>query len=64
MSAKHVQYHQGASADLKNAVAWYRQRSSKAALDFIEELRRATETIRESPDRWPIWRDNTRRFLL
>jgi hypothetical protein len=37
MSAKPVEYHQGAIADVKNAVAWYQKRSPKAALDFIEE---------------------------
>ncbi|MGA2424677.1 MAG: type II toxin-antitoxin system RelE/ParE family toxin [Terriglobales bacterium] len=64
MSAKRVEYHQGASADVKSAVAWYLKRSPKAALDFIEELHRATDTIREAPERWPIGKNNTRRFLL
>jgi hypothetical protein len=41
MSAKSVEYHQGAIADIKSAVAWYQKRSRKAALDFIEELNRA-----------------------
>ena len=52
MSAKSVDYHQGAIADVKSAVAWYRKRSPKAALDFIEELHRASETIRGNPERW------------
>jgi plasmid stabilization system protein ParE len=64
MSAERVDYHQGATADVKSAVAWYRQRSPKAALDFVEELHRATQTIRESPERWPLGKNNTRRFLL
>jgi toxin ParE1/3/4 len=64
MSAKRVEYHQGASADVKGAVAWYQKRSPKAALDFIEELHRAADTIREAPERWPIGKNNTRRFLL
>ena len=64
MSAKRVEYHQGAAADVKSAVAWYQKRSSKAALDFIEELQRATDTIRQAPERWPIGKNNTRRFLL
>jgi toxin ParE1/3/4 len=64
MSAKRVEYHEGASADVKNAVSWYRKRSPKAALDFIEELHRAAVTIRESPDRWPLSRNDTRQFLL
>jgi len=64
MTAKRVEYHQGAIADVKGAVAWYRERSPKAASDFIEELRRATETIRHAPGRWPLGKNNTRRFLL
>jgi toxin ParE1/3/4 len=64
MSASRVEYHQEAIADIKSAVTWYQKHSSKAALDFIKELNRATETIREAPERWPGGRDNTRRFLL
>jgi cytochrome c peroxidase len=45
--------HQGAIADAKSAVAWYQKRSPKTALDFIEEMHRAAETIREAPERWP-----------
>jgi len=64
MGANRVVYHQGAIADLKRAVAWYRERSPKAALDFVQELNRATETIREAPERWPLEENNTRRFLF
>jgi toxin ParE1/3/4 len=64
MSAERVEYHQGATDDVKTAVTWYRQRSPKLALDFIEELHRAVNTIRDSPDRWPSGKNNTRRFLL
>ena len=53
MKGKRVDYHEGAVADVKSALVWYRERSPNAALDFIEELHRATNTIRESPDRWP-----------
>jgi plasmid stabilization system protein ParE len=48
MSVKRVEYHEGATADVKNAVAWYQKRSPRAALDFIEELDRAADTIREA----------------
>lgn len=64
MTAKPIEYHQGAVGDVKSAVAWYQKHSPKAALDFIEELRRATETVREAPDRWPIGQNDIRRFLL
>ncbi|MFZ0317753.1 MAG: type II toxin-antitoxin system RelE/ParE family toxin [Candidatus Sulfotelmatobacter sp.] len=52
MNTSGVRYHQGAAADVKSAVAWYRGRSPKAALDFVEELDRAVDTIREAPERW------------
>lgn len=64
MSAKPVEYHQGAIADVKSAVSWYQKRSAKAALDFIQELQRAADTIRKTPARWPLGKNNTRRFLL
>ena len=64
MSAKRVDYHQGAITDVKSAVAWYRKRSPKAASDFVEEIHRAVQTIRTAPERWPIGKNNTRRFVL
>src|SRR5437763_15809231 len=64
MSDNRVEYHEGAIADIKSALTWYQKRSSKLALDLIEELQRATDTIREAPERWPIGKNNTRRFLL
>jgi len=36
MSAKLVEYHEGAIADVKSAVSWHQKRSPKAAVDFIE----------------------------
>lgn len=64
MSARSVRFHEDARADVRKAVAWYQKRSPKAAADFVEELHRATETIRATPDRWPEGKNNTRRFLL
>lgn len=64
MSALRVEFHEGAVADVKSAVAWYQERSSEASRDFIEEMRLAVETIRNAPKRWPLGKSNTRRFLL
>ncbi|MGO9307181.1 MAG: type II toxin-antitoxin system RelE/ParE family toxin [Candidatus Korobacteraceae bacterium] len=64
MIAKRIEYHEGAIADVKSAVDWYRKRSPKAALDFIEELNRSADTILDAPERWPVGRNDTRRFLL
>ncbi len=64
MNVRHVEYHEAAAADIRNAIAWYQRRSAKAAADFVEELYRATETIRAAPERWPAGKNNSRRFLL
>jgi len=64
MSAERVEYHQGAISDVTSAVAWYRERSPKAAQDFIQELQRANQTICDAPERWPLGKNNTRRFQL
>jgi toxin ParE1/3/4 len=64
MSAKRIEYHQGATLDVKSAVTWYQKRSAKAAFDFIEELHRAGDTIAKAPERWPVGKNNTRRFQL
>jgi hypothetical protein len=40
------------------------ERALKAAADFVEELGRAVNTIRETPQRWPMGKSHTRRFLL
>jgi len=64
MGVKPVEYHEGAAADVRNAVAWYRERSRAAAVDFVQELQRAVDTIVAAPERWPAGKHNTRRFLL
>jgi plasmid stabilization system protein ParE len=64
MAAKVVEFHDGAAEDIKNAVAWYGERSSKAAGDFIHEVEQAVRAIGEAPERWPKGKNNTRRFIL
>jgi plasmid stabilization system protein ParE len=64
MGAKRIEYHEGASADVRSALAWYLERSPKAAQDFVDELDRATESIRQAPERWPEAENGTRRFVL
>src|SRR5258706_12261713 len=64
MSARLVKYSEGAGAVVKSTLAWYQKRSAKAALDFVDELQRATCAICEAPERWPLGLSNTRQFLL
>lgn len=64
MAVKRLEYHQSAVEDVRSAVNWYLEHSQKAALDLVEELRRAGDTILKSPGRWPAAPHQTRRFLL
>jgi hypothetical protein len=64
MNARRVEYHQDAAAHVRNAVAWFQERNPRLALDFVAELERAVQTIREAPERWPTAKNNCRRFLL
>jgi plasmid stabilization system protein ParE len=64
MGSKRVEFESGAREDVRAAVAWYRDRSERAASEFIEELRRAVAIIQEAPSRWGLRADNMRRFPL
>ena len=64
MAANRIEYHEGATGDLRSAVSWYRERSPKAALEFIDELNRAAQIIAKAPDRWPKGSSGARCFLL
>jgi toxin ParE1/3/4 len=64
MSANRVEYHQGAAADVRQALVWYQQRSPRVAVDFVDELNRVAEVIRKAPERWLIGSNDTHRFLL
>lgn len=64
MSVKPVESHPGTIVDVKSAVTWYRKRSPKAALDFIDELHRASDTIREALERWPLGKRSVRETLI
>jgi hypothetical protein len=44
MDAERVEFHEGAIDDVKAAVASYRERSPKAAAEFLEEVDQAIAT--------------------
>jgi plasmid stabilization system protein ParE len=59
-----VQFHPDAAKETDAAVVWYRERSASAADAFLSELDRAVERISETPETWPKYVGETRRFLL
>ncbi len=64
MARQPVEFHPEAIAEARTAFEWYRQRSEGAAAAFLTELDHAVENIAETPGRWPVYLQGTRRFLL
>jgi plasmid stabilization system protein ParE len=64
MSGRPVEFHPEALAEAEAAVAWYRERSFRAAEAFADDLAKAVATISEAPQRWPIFEAGCRRFPL
>ena len=51
-----------AEVELWEAVAFYEDKASGLGLDFKAEIERAV-LVRQSPKRWPLRDDGTRRYL-
>ena len=64
MAGKAVGFHPEAADEAEAAIAWYRQRSTKAAAAFLREIENALEAIAENPERWPAFGPPTRKYLL
>lgn len=52
-----------AEVELWEAVAYYEDKAKGLGIDFESEVERSLHTIRESPERWPLRHDGTRRYL-
>ena len=64
MSGKPVEFHPEALAEAQAAVAWYRERSVRAAEASVSEIEKAIEGISQAPRRWPPFEGGCRRFPL
>ena len=64
MTVKSVEFHPEAAQEAQAATEWYLLRSVRAAEGFVRELERAVGSVADAPDRWPIFIEGTRRFLL
>jgi plasmid stabilization system protein ParE len=53
-----------AVAEARAARLWYAERSEKAGAGFVGELDAAIESIRDAPERWPVYVHGTRRFRM
>jgi len=56
--------HPLAAEEAREATRWYATRNLVAAAGFEIEVRRAFSEIAAAPERWPVYLEETRRFLL
>jgi plasmid stabilization system protein ParE len=59
-----LEFHTEALLELEEAARWYAERSQVAAVNFRITIEKALSEIVASPQRWPLVRDEQRRFLL
>ena len=64
MSGKPVEFHPEAVAEAEAALAWYRERTLRAAEAFVSDLEKAIEAVSEAPHRWPLFDQGCRRYPL
>jgi len=64
MAAARVEFTPEAAKEVQAASDWYAERSTSAALNFIEAVSAAIDRILESPVRWPKSLARTRRLGL
>jgi toxin ParE1/3/4 len=59
-----VEFQLSAALEYDSAFEWYLERSEVAASRFIVEIELALVAIGENPQRWPLGRRGTRKFIL
>jgi plasmid stabilization system protein ParE len=64
MTAQDFYLHPAAIEEAEAAAHWYRERSPRAAKQFVDELNQVIDRILEAPHRWPRSTNGTRRLNL
>jgi hypothetical protein len=64
MASKPLRFHPEAEQEYLSALAWYRERSPIAASNFEIVFGQAIEKVRETPQRWPIYFGDFRKYTL
>ena len=59
-----VEFHPAAMEESEAAREWYAERSLIAAKAFVSELNHAVVRITETPERWPYYLVDTRRYIF
>lgn len=64
MATKPLRLHPEAEEKYLVSLSWYRHRSPIAAGNFEDAVEQAMEKIRQAPQRWPIYFENFRQYVL
>jgi plasmid stabilization system protein ParE len=64
MANKPLRFHSQAEDEYLTSLSWYTERSLIAAINFETAIEHAIERIGESPQRWPIYFANFRKYVL
>jgi len=64
MPSLSVVFHPDAVEEAQAARQWYAERSQPAADSFLTELDYGVEVISQAPQRWPLFKHGTRRYLF
>jgi hypothetical protein len=64
MTSKPLRFHPQAEEEYLTALAWYRERSLIAAINFESAFEHAVGRVRESPQRWPFYVAEFRKYTL
>ena len=59
-----VKLHPDALQELHYAARWYESQTYSLRNDYLSDVDRAINFIKESPTTWPLYVNGTRRFLL
>ena len=59
-----IEFHPSALEEAESAQLWYAERSKVASKAFVGELSHAINKISKSPERWPKFHKETRRYYF
>jgi len=64
VAGRRLRVHSDAEKDLVQGRDWYASRSLIAAERFLIEVELALDLVRETPERWPLFRVGMRRYVM
>ncbi len=64
MLVRQLEVHPEVYEELEEARAWYEDHAVGLGDEFLDEVERAVSTIQSSPEAWPTYSHQTRRFLV